>query len=69
MYHVFLNKTEKSSTSLLFHGIKKDSFYNVIKLKRCMYLEFSPYFVFNLIEKNCLGYEAAMLVRLGNNAI
>lgn len=36
-----------------------------------MYMEFSPYFIFNLIEKNhhCLGYEAAMLVRLGNNAI
>lgn len=35
-----------------------------------MYMEFSPYFIFNLIEKShCLGYEAAMLVRLGNNAI
>lgn len=72
MYHVFLNKQNRKILykSLLFHGIKKDNFYNVIKLKRCMYMEFSPYFIFNLIEKNhCLGYEAAMLVRLGNNVI
>lgn len=38
------------------------------------YMEFSPYFIFNLLDKSqdiwhCLGYEADMLVRLGNNEI
>lgn len=38
-------------------------------------MEFSPYFIFNLIEKNqdvlrhCLGYEAVMPVRLKHNGI